>query len=72
MTVDAFPEGVDPQREKILGPGRFSIAMFAGRTSKVKAEESFPPIGTAEVRVSLDAGVTGLRVILVPPRHRPR
>lgn len=56
----------------VSADGRFSVVMLAGRTYKIKAEESFPPIGTAEVTVSLDADVTGLRLVLVPPRNRPR
>ena len=70
--------------QRIGDDGRFSLEMFAGTTYRVTAQapdprrwdaandREFPPIGTAEVTVTLDGDVSGLRLVLVPRRDRDR
>ena len=67
------------RRSAVSADGRFSVAMFAGRTYNVSADaadprgrwdkatdQAIPPIGTAGMTLRLDSDVGGLRLVLVP------
>jgi hypothetical protein len=68
---------------RLRDDGGFSAQVFAGTTYIVRAEavdprgrqdiatdKELPPIGTAEVTVTLEGDVNGLRLVLVPRLDR--